>query len=276
MDVGLLIKILEYGARGLRYVRAEGLVGKVRRRAALGYFELLHLDIVHRIRKLGDCLGRAEVDQTRTAETAINLCSGCALLMGRVVEAEHNDLHACFKVIVKGQDGVDRIRTLARSEPQDGREVNGAGSPLAGNTAWHVFSGTNDGRVKWPQLNCFCCNDLTQHVSEYDNGRGNWSEFYQSKLIFPIRYIARPGEYEVIGFLEFDSKKGAFVGMPNAYDYVRKANEYRTELENSAIFHAGAIIADTLSLCLRPFYEHLGIKGRANLLNAVDKKLLNG
>lgn len=275
MDAGLVIKIVESGARCLRYIKAEGLVGKVRRRAALGYFELLHLDIVHRIRKLGDCLGRPEVDPDLVAETAIGLCSGCALLMGRVLEVEHNELHACLKVIVKGRDGIDRLHTWVRSEPGDGREVGRDGSPLEATTAWHVFSGTNDGRVKWPGLNCFCCNDLTQHAQEYDNGRRDWCDFYQSKLIFPIRYPAKRGAYEIIGFLEFDSKRNSFRGMPNAYDYVKKANEYRTILEKNAIFHVGAMMADTLSLCLRPFYEHLGTKGRGHLLNDVEKKLLN-
>jgi hypothetical protein len=199
------------------------------------------------------------LDETRVAELAIDFCSACSLFMGRIIEAERNDIHACLKVIVRGKDGTgDRIKALARSEPNDGREIGGEGTPLAKNTAWNVFCGTYDGCTKWPKMSCFCCNDLRQHVSDYDNGRDRWDQFYESKLIFPLRYMNRrdPSAYETIGFLEFDSKKGAFIGMPNAYDFVKKANEYRTEAENNAIFHAGAIIADTLSMCLRPFYEY--------------------
>lgn len=258
-------------ARALRFIRAEGIVGNFRRRASLGFFELLHLDVVHRMRRLGMALETAhsnEQELTHAGELAIEFCSACALLMGRVIEVEQNEIHCCLKVIVKGPKGLPLLRTFARSEPTDDREDISEGTPLASNTVWNAFSGSNDGHNNWQRMNCFCCNDLTEHASEFDNGRSNWDRFYKSKLTFPLRFVdkQRPQVFETIGFLEFDSKKGAFVGMPCCYDYVKDAASYRCKLDKCTVFQVGAIIADTLSICLRPYYS----KGTRKLVDKED------
>jgi hypothetical protein len=253
------IEILVKIARFLRAAGGEKIVGKVRRRASCGYFHLLHFDVIHRLRKLGMCMESGHPDKTHASEMAIEFCSACALLMQQVIEVERNGLHCCLKVIVKGQDGKgDAIQTWARSEPADEREDDAAGRELGKNTAWNAFSGGNDGKNHWRRMCCFCCNDLTKYVTEYDNGRDEWAKFYKSKLTFPIRYLdkEKPNTWETIGFLEFDAiDPDAFNGMPCAFEYIKDPAMFREKLEKNAIFHIGAIVADSLSMCLRPYYE---------------------
>ena len=205
------------------------------------------------------CMEDGRPNKTVASEMAIEFCSACALLMEQIIESEHNDLHCCLKVIVKGENGRgDLIQTWARSEPADERDDDEIGIELKQNTIWGAFSGGSDGKNHWRRMCCFCCNDLTQFVNEYDNGRKEWSKFYKAKLVFPVRYLdkVKPNTWETIGFLEFDStKSGAFPGMPCAFDHAKDPASYRSKLEKSAIFHTGAIIADSLSMCLRPYYE---------------------
>ena len=253
--VEFLVKI----ARFLRYFGGEKIVGKVRRRSSCGYLRLLHTDVIHRLRKLGMCMESGNPDKTRASELAIEFCSACALLMQQIVEVERNELHCCLKVIVKSKDGKeDLLQTWARSEPADDRTDEEDGVALSKNTIWNAFTGASDGRNHWRKMCCFCCNDLREFADEYDNGRKEWSKYYKSKLIFPIRYIdkVKPNTWDTIGFFEFDAVDiNVFDGVPCSFEHLKDPVGFRTKLEKNAIFHSGAIIADSLSMCLRPFYE---------------------
>jgi hypothetical protein len=253
-----LVKIARF-LRELKTFGGHKLVGRIRRRASCGFFHLLHMDVVHRLRQLGMCMESGNPDQHRASELAIEFCTACALLMQQIVEVEQQELHCCLKVIVKGQNGKgDKLLTWARSNPQDDREDSEEGSPLIENTSWNAFAGSNDGKNHWRRMCCFCCNDLTDFTDEFDNGRKEWSKFYKSKLTFPIRYLdkSKANTWETIGFLEFDSmKRKVFTGMPSSFEHIKDPSGFRAKLEKNAIFHSGAIIADSLSMCLRPYYE---------------------
>jgi len=64
----------------------------------------------------------------------------------------------------------------------------------------------------------------------------------------------------VMGFLAFDSpNKKAFDNVPDIYDYkddLGKRAEYFSLLSNTTVFQVGAVIADTLSMFLRPAYSN--------------------
>lgn len=253
-----IAEMLVKGARLLRYLGAENVVGKVRRRASREFFHLLHIDVIHRLRNLAMCMEDGHPDKKLASVMAIDFCSACALLMQQIVESERNDLHCCLKVIVKGKDGADMLQTWARSEPSDERDDDEFGASLTQNTIWNAFRGHSDGSNVWRKMCCFCCNDLTQFAQEYNNGRKEWLKFYKSKLVFPVRYLdkIKPNTWETIGFLEFDSTRTkTFPGMPCVFGYSKDPVGYRSKLEKSAVFHSGAIIADSLSMCLRPYYE---------------------
>jgi hypothetical protein len=67
---------------------------------------------------------------------------------------------------------------------------------------------------------------------------------------------SKANTWETIGFLEFDSmKRKVFTGMPSSFEHIKDPSGFRAKLEKNAIFHSGAIIADSLSMCLRPYYE---------------------
>lgn len=87
------------------------------------------------------------------------------------------------------------------------------------------------------------------------NTRPDWSEHYKSALVFPLRYANPQGttRFDTFAFLAIDSKEiGAFPGMPEIFEYIGDRDVYHHVLRSSSIFQAGAAIADTLSMFLRP------------------------
>lgn len=65
-------------------------------------------------------------------------------------------------------------------------------------------------------------------------------------------------EKVIFGFLCFDSPKAnAFLGMPNIFDFLENDGwvQYHKKLKENAPHHTSAIMADTLSMFLRPYYE---------------------
>jgi hypothetical protein len=59
--------------------------------------------------------------------------------------------------------------------------------------------------------------------------------------------------FDTFGFLALDSKKvDAFTGMPEIFEHVNDRDVYHDMARKSAMFQTGAIIADTLSMFLRP------------------------
>jgi len=256
------IKAVVWAVKLARRLRAQRLLARLRDRAVFGVLHPLHLDVLHAMRGLAvHMMAWGEYDEA--GELASRICTGCRKVMGTLLELKPNELHCCLKVMAPRGDASDpdRVATWMRSEPYDDRpiEIGNANAHLVGtNTVWCALFGRSDGITNWRPFTCFACNDLAERVDLFKCDRETWARYYRSTLVFPLRYIsANSGmAYENIGFLAFDSPRvGAFAGLPDIFEYRDRLTEYQDLLENSSVFHLGAILADTLSALLRRCYQ---------------------
>lgn len=245
-----------------RKLHAEGAVWRVREIAMVGVAKQLHVNVLHRIRKLG--LGMQDWhDRDSDAAMALEISSECRKTMGALLELRPNELHCCMKTLLHdgGNPSQDRVGTWVRSEPLDTRPVESGNENahlVSKNSVWSALLGRSDGVTHWKPFSCFACNDLAKHPQLFQCDRAQWAQYYRSALVFPIRYPknVQANEFGHIGFLAFDSMKvGAFRGLPDIFQYRDDPTAYRQLLEATTPFHIGSIMADTLGACLRPIYE---------------------
>lgn len=261
MSGAFLIKLLEWGAKAARFVKAERLVWRIKHQAAFTLVRRCHLNVVHRMRRLAHCMQDGDAEQA--AHLALQVCTECRKLLGTFLEIKDNRLHCCIKLLELDRlDGhEDKVSTWVRSEPMDDRPAEqGIGNAhlIRTNSVWSAFYGRSDGKTQWRQMNCFACNDLTAHP-EFVCDRQDWAQYYRSTLVFPIRYPidAQATTYDYIGFLAFDSPDtGSFRGLPDIFEYKDRPADYREKLEESTAFHVGALLADVLGTFLRPAFEN--------------------
>lgn len=253
-------------ARILRSIGFEGIVRRVRTRATLGLFAPLHLEVVHRMRNLAISIASWDSIDKDVGFLSNEVCTACAKLMGDLLELETHEIHCCIKVFLRdesGDESQDRVVTLARSTPLDDRPYDD--HLVSANTVWCALLGRKGPLATWSRpLCCFVCNDLVANRAEFACTRDNWERYYNSTLVFPLRYITDPkqNKYRTIGFLAFDSKDAdAYAGLPDAFKYRTDPDRYSQKLWAQAPFHLGAIMADTLSMFLRGAYEEHAEKG---------------
>lgn len=253
------VNLLVLVSRFLRTLNAEQFLGSVRRRAALSYLTYLHEDVVHQMRKFAlaceYCGSTEEWNEDSWAifgPAAADFCSACRKLFCDLTELEDNQIHCCLKLIGNSESVV----TWARSEPTDYRDET-LSHLINQNTVWSALLGQNDGKRNWDLFNCFSSSNLVKYSEQYKNTRLDWKDHYKSVLVFPLRYTNHRGitKFDTFGFLAFDSKKAdAFTGMPEIFEHISEKDVYQDEARKCAMFQAGAAIADTLSMFLRPIF----------------------
>lgn len=258
------ITCVQWGAKVVRWAGGQRLVASIRHAGALGILAPLHYRVLHAARNLAvEMAGHPpEKAQERASFAARQFCTECRDVMGRMLEVEPSELHCCLKVMTsqEGQGHADRVATWARSDPLDDRPVeigNQNAHVICKNSVWASLMGESDGRLDWRPFPCFACNDLA-NAKGFRCDRDNWEDYYRSALVYPLRYIASDNCYDYVnfGFLAFDSpRNGVFLGVPEIYDYKDEPPRFRARLEKSAVFNLGAIIADALSMFMRPYYE---------------------
>lgn len=281
-DIDILgkIKLLVWVARFIRKLGGSKAVIHAKHYVTLQALLPLHLQAIHKMRKLAlDMLDQSSDTPRKSSREAMEVCSALRNTMGNVLDLNVHDLHCSIKVFIPG----DRVVTWARSGPLDDRPHEfgeDAARPLTDGTPWCALIGRNDGKTSWRQHKCFSCNDLLRaHERElWVCKRDNWQRYYKSVLVYPLLYRKDADEPEtvVFGFLCFDSpKKDAFIGLPDIFDFreTEDWNKYHHLLNTKAPFHLGAILADTLSIFLRPFYEGQMTQDKRNqaLLDVTDR-----
>ena len=255
-----IVKGAVWGARFLRWMKVPGAVGAIRRRASFEFARTIHMQLGRSLRVMPRGFWGDKASQRLVAERLNDFCSAARLLMCQLIERNANQVHCCIKVFVKGpSEDADSVETFARSEPNDGRPItDDFAHRVARNSMLSAIMGKNDGIHSWRPYNCFACNDLAKHADEFQCERPKWRRYYTSLLAFPLRYHSEhdPGTFDTFGFLVFDSAKpDAFVGLPDIFEHKTKWDVYHDSLNESTVFHFGAIAADYISVALRPHYQ---------------------
>lgn len=108
----------------------------------------------------------------------------------------------------------------------------------------------NDWRFQFP---CFTCDDLTK-IPKYVDDFPDWKVWYQSRLVFPLRFRLRDKEGRPVdiirGFLSFDSHTKNVFDVPSIFAYTNDPVAYETELEGLDVCNVGGIIADTIAMAI--------------------------
>lgn len=256
-------EVLVWIGRFLKFVKMPGLVRAVRTRACRTLFTQMHLGAIHKVRELAIYMGDLSPNSCNdhVSGLARDVMTAFRDIMCDLLEVSDKELHCCFKVIVIGNDGKDRVVTFARSSPQDHRYDDNkvdCEHQVSTNSDWAALMGKDDGITRWTRpFSCFSCNDLPSRVSKYKCSRKDWSHSYNSTLAFPLRFLTQPAKnkYKTFGFVVFYSKrKNVFQGFPDIFEYVDQWDKYHTLLSENAAFQLGAALADMLSIALRPIY----------------------
>jgi hypothetical protein len=261
------IKIAVFFAKVLRKIKLQAFVRNIRARASLELFRILHENVIHTSRLLGESMKDWNIREKETTRLAQDVCTSSRKLMANLLELKPEFLHCCIKVLQASEanniPSKNEVITWIRSEPSDARPLDPKPHIVEQNTVWSALLGCYDGAYNWKlSFKCFSSNNLSGH-DEFNNSRDNWKQFYHSVLVFPIHYLTynESGQpiKNVMGFLAFDSPlKNAFGNAPDIFYYKdspSKRAEYDTLLSNSTAFQIGAVIADTLGVFLSSAYS---------------------
>jgi hypothetical protein len=260
--VETLVSIIVWIVKVLRFVpKGKEIVVAVKSRASLQLSLVLHEQAIHRMRNFSSAV--ANQCWFDGGQSAIEVCTAYRELMGNLLGLSPDQLHCCLKGFLpeKCTGAIDSVVTVARSEPLGNRPIdlnNYDAHPVSENTVWASLMGRNDGARRWRALKCFHCGDLYGHGNNFKCTRKEWQDYYRSTLVFPIRYMVNLNSRscEITGFLAFDSlMKNAFGNLPDAFQYLENDVEYHTLLWKNTQFHLGAILADTLSVFLKPMCQ---------------------
>ena len=202
-----------------------------------------------------------ESSASSAADQARITVTDCCKMMRRLLELDPHGLHCTLIVMRSGPDGNagDFFSDWVHSEPIDDRTPREGPEnviPVSRETPLAALLARSDTRLKWREYNCFACNDLTRHIDTFACSRPDWSSYFKSIMVLPIRCVLAGRQKKTIAFLAFDSPyAGAFRGLPNIYEFIGRPAEYHDRLQNVAAFHLGAIFVDTLGTILGPIYE---------------------
>jgi hypothetical protein len=223
----------------------------------------LHHKVFFEMRELG--LAFEEISNPEeVAIYASEVCNLCRQTMGEFLGLQEQELHCTLKAFPTETNSREVVNTWARSLPYDERPINDNQS-INNNTFLCSLLGLDDGKNNWRRpLRCFSCNDLEAHLHDFACSRSDWSKYYRSALVYPLRYpksVKKPNDFEMTGFLIFDSfKASVFTDLPDAFRCIindESWNQYHGDLVRKPAFLLGAIMADTLAMFLRPGYQKI-------------------
>ena len=259
VDVGFWVKAVVWGGKVLRTLGGRRLVHSVKHYLALQALAPLHVEAVHKMRRLSiDVLAG---DRKQTVRQAKETCTAMRNTMANLLDLDEHELHCSIKVFTPS----GKVTTFARSAPLGDRPLETDGSierPVEAGSPWCALVARDDGKTRWEKHKCFACNDLPKADGNHflTIERPDWQRFYKSVLVYPlINHDSNQCQQasSIFGFLCFDSPRiGVFSGMPDIFDYRghEQRAEYHKLLSQNALFHMGAILADTLSVFLSPLY----------------------
>lgn len=248
---------------GARWVLRKVPYGKaflraVRSRRDADQFRRLHTGVFHSMRQLAVAMSRPDWDKDAIVGFANDMCTSFNNEMITRFQYGQHDMHCCWKTLSPPPEPV--LTTFAKSRPFDDGRPKREPHPynVGSSTICAALSGGDDGITRWGKFPCFCSNNLPKHFALFKTGRDQWNQFYQSALVFPLRYVrnTETDDQDQIGFLAFNSQKlNAFPDMPEIFDHRDRLTEYRNKLDRSPTYHLGAIFAENLSAYLHGVYN---------------------
>lgn len=260
-------RLLVWSARAARVLGLRRLVRAVRSRSTWGILNPLHHDVILKMRTFATLLEPWDRHPNPATPYASEFCTAARKVVGDLLELDEGELHCCLKGIVQHQ-GSFFVETWARSEPTDTRpDILGELDQHAvdDNTVWSALLGRTDGHTNWKPLRAFACPDLANHADRFSCSRKDWSHYYRSVLVYPLRYNADANrDYRTVGFLAFDSiLPRAFDQLPDAFEFSNPSQwaEYHKRLSEVAVYHLGGLVAEALATVLRPVYEERAEEG---------------
>lgn len=191
-------------------------------------------------------------------EGYIQLANVCRNAMAELLNCDRRQIHCTIKYFAAATNWPKRrlkLWTFARSKEGSGRPmILGPGRMISAyqNSLFASIIGINDSKNAWESRprQCFSCNNLTE-VPNYVDSKKNWSVYYKSSVVFPLRYT-RGGEQLtdcIFGFLTFDSLlANAFHGVPSRFDYIGRPDEYMEEFVKTKVYHVGCALADCITM----------------------------
>lgn len=264
------IKVLIWCARFLRKVGLGKIILTVREKIILESMTRLHLDSMHLIRRfsVNDHFLGIMGTKENPKEPFEDLADSIRDTMAKIIAVDWNNLHCTIKFLY-GRDDMSRdqwkVYTVARSTPCNRpAEFFPTFHKVGLNSSFAALVGCDDPSNKWlpHTYQCFACNDLIKHP-EYECTRGNWSRYFKSTMVFPLRYRKiSQREHTILGFLTLDSNyRNIFGKVPDIFDYGDKQDEYKNLLMVSSICHVGGMIADILATVFYLQEERIREKG---------------
>ena len=226
---------------------------------------LISNDLKEAISVIGDfsAKGLFSVDAPSRAfpEAYIHLATACRNAMAEVLTCDRSQIHCTIKYFAASTKDKPEYRaklwTFARSYEGSGRPmILGPAKKISlhRNSAFASIMGIPDKNnvwETWPHL-CFSCNNLTE-VPKYVDSKKNWSSFYKSSVVFPLRYTKGAKQLTdcILGFLTFDSPlTNVFHGVPSRFDYVGRPDEYMKDFMKTDLYHVGSTLADSITMAL--------------------------
>jgi len=226
----------------------------------LGPMYELHIGMVHKARDF--ILATHDWSHLEKLPPATKeLCDACRNTMAEILDVPRRRLHCTLKVLMESDtpNKPALVVTIGRSEPLNRPPEYGTEHAhlVESNTVFSALCGKNDSNRNWQPYSYFCCNDLTKHIDEFRCDRTTWPKYYKSTLALPLRFpkAEKNGEYKILGFLTFDMPTtGQFYDVPDVYTH--DFNTYQELLGGSSVVHTAAIMADILTLLLRPMLDN--------------------
>lgn len=277
--------------RFLRKIKLTGILRNSRERIILATVAKLHVGSTHEMRKfsVGNYMSPEFMDDPEASwEPFNNLAGAYRNVFSEMLEISPEHLHCTIKVCnIKERLGKKEklekkeklgkkdwpVHTIARSSlsnrpPEFYPEFS---HKVGENSSFAPLVGCNDKKNTWvPNVyRCFACNDLIKHSKRYACSRENWQNYFNSTMVFPLRYRKGREPHTIMGFLTIDSSKtNVFGNIPDIFDYKDAPDDYLTALGYSSAYHIGGIIADTLATM---FYLQEVKKGEGN--NEANKRI---
>lgn len=257
LDIATVNSLVKIAGLLKKFKWGRSIIVTLRTRAILSSAMQLHQNFAHAARDFAIAAQQEGLKQMSPQRLA-TLIDSCRSVLCQFLEVDESHVHSTIKLIGGGPSTEcarnTKVFTIARSSQQYRNPPSKKEHVVGQNSDFSAILGSRDRKVKWGRpYSVFACPDLTKHSEQYDCSRDDWSTFYKTSFVLPLRYQDPATLHlQFFGFLTFDSLSvGLFRGLPNIFEYRDdKFAAYIELLRKSPIMHLAGLLADTLATIL--------------------------